>query len=141
MLARPASQSVPHSMSAPSPDPTEPRCPGCGAGLAGFSDETCTGARCPSCGFAVVTTNPNRPSFDPTRYDVWIHGGTKDRPAIIVSLANALCIGVVNARAILDTGAPIAQSVSAVEVERLARILHDHGLALRITPPFPWPLD
>ena len=63
------------------------RCPKCGGELGGFPpDDACIGIRCLSCDYVgAVTTNPNRPSFDRTPYDVWVDAGTKDRLSVIAA--------------------------------------------------------
>jgi len=118
------------------------RCPKCGGQLGGFpQDDACAGIRCLSCDYAVVTTNHNRPSFDPTPYDVWVDVGATDRLSVIAAVANALCIGVVAARQMLDAGSPVARGVNASEVQRLARLFRGLGLGVRVSPPFRWPLE
>jgi hypothetical protein len=119
------------------------RCPKCGGELGGFPpDDACAGIRCLSCDYVgAVTTNPNRPSFDRTPYDVWVDAGTKDRLSVIAAVGNALCIGVAAARQLLDAGSPVARGVQALEVQRLARLFRGLGLGIRVSPEFPWPLE
>src|SRR4051794_16517597 len=108
------------------------RCPKCGGELGGFPpDHTCAGVRCLSCDYVgAVTTNQNRPEFDRTQYDVWVDAGTKDRLSVIAAVGNALCIGVVAARQLLDAGTPVARGVQALEVERQAKLFRGLGLGI-----------
>ena len=115
------------------------RCPACNGSLSGFPpDDTCMGLRCPACGWAVVTTNPNHPAFDPTLYDMWVEGGEQDRRKTIAAVGNALCIGVKAARELLDAGRPLASGVKANEVQRLYALLRAAGISVRLRPEFRW---
>jgi hypothetical protein len=120
---------------------TELNCPACGGPLRGFDPEdSCTGFRCLHCDYAVVTTNPNTPTFDPMPYSVWVEWDGHDRRRVIAGVGNALCIGAKAARELIDNARPVRVGVQALEVQRLYRLFCDLGLRIRVEPEFPWRL-
>jgi len=121
-------------------NPVDLRCPVCGGAVGGFPpDHTCAGVRCLSCDWVgAVTSNPNRPSLDRTKYSVYVEWVGQDRNRVAAKVGNALCIGAKAARELLDEGHPVRPGADAHEVRRLYGMFRDLGLGVRVEPDFPW---
>lgn len=78
---------------------------------------------------------------DPVRYTAWITFESEDRPQAIVLLSRFLGSGVKSARELLDSGAPLAQNATALEVSALVSQYTAAGFTLHIEPTFPWRFD
>ena len=80
-----------------------------------------------------------RAQDDARLYDVrLIVPPTKDRKAAIAGAGNALGIGAVAARELIDSGRVLAELVDAREVIRLGKLLRAAGLDIRVEPFFRW---
>ena len=116
----------------------ENKCPECGCRLSSFELGSSAGMQCTQCDWMVVTTNHNTFLHDSTLYTVWAEASTLDRSHFITGLAITLSLGTLKARQIVDTDAPIAESLSAHEVIMLRDKLAPKKIFLRVEPAFPW---
>jgi hypothetical protein len=79
-------------------------------------------------------------AVDPTRYTVWVAWEPASRNQVIVRLGRVLGIGLQAAREVLDSGTPLADGVTALEVSELTGSYSAEALTLRVEPPFRWGL-
>jgi len=87
-------------------------------------------------------SDDERAQDDARLYDVWlVVPAAKDRKSAIAGAGNALGIGAVAARDLIDSGRILAELVDAREVIRLGKLLRAVGLDIRVEPPFRWPID
>jgi hypothetical protein len=77
---------------------------------------------------------------DKTRYTVWVEWQPATRKQTMVRLGRVLGTGLQGARQLLDSGTPLAQGATALEVTEIAQRYHAEGLALRVEPAFRWRL-
>lgn len=77
---------------------------------------------------------------DTTRYTVWVAWEPATRNQVAVWLGRVLGTGWQEARQLLDSGAPLAEEATALEVSELAGRYFAQGLALRVEPTFRWRL-
>jgi len=77
---------------------------------------------------------------DMTRYTVWVAWEPATRNQVVVRLGRILGAGLQGARQLLDSGAPLAEGATALEVSEIAGRYSAEGLALRVEPAFRWPL-
>jgi hypothetical protein len=77
---------------------------------------------------------------DKTRYTVWVAWEPATRNKVVVRLGRIVWTGLQGARQMLDTGAPLAEGKTALEVLEMAARYSAEGLALRVEPAFRWPL-
>lgn len=119
--------------------PTPSTCPDCGTALREEAHGLSRMLSCPRCAFSAVTTNDRAAPFDPQRYAVFATAAMPPRE-LAVQLAGVL---ETPARHLLEVAAgnrPLAQSIDAMEVLRIADLLAGRGITVRTEPPFPWPL-
>lgn len=114
-------------------------CPECGRRARLFRDGSTLGWHCSDCPWTVLSHDYRPPVFDYTLYTVWLHSPDQDRRSLIVRLAAVLGTNVDAVREIVDSGQPIATSISAGKVCHLYSMLAKTGIQVRIEPPFRWP--
>jgi hypothetical protein len=78
---------------------------------------------------------------DPTMYTLWPAWEPTTRKQVVVRLGRVLGIGLPAACHFLDSGAPLAECVTALEVAELGRRYSAEGLVLRVEPEFRWPIS
>lgn len=121
--------------------PKEGICPQCGEELRSRVSGGSVVAECASgCGWNVALTNPRDPSFDPQLYDVFAPIAGQDKKRAVAKLAVALGLASRDVIQSVERNEPIAKSVQALEVQRIARLLDAKGIAVAVRPDFPWPL-
>ncbi|MES2787993.1 MAG: hypothetical protein V4719_00120 [Planctomycetota bacterium] len=75
---------------------------------------------------------------DTTRYNVWVAWERGTRNQVIVRLGRVLGKGLQSARQLLDSGAPLTEDATALEVSEIADRYSAEGLSLRVEPAFRW---
>lgn len=116
-------------------------CPRCGHPQATRTQGLSLIAECTRCGWMVATTNPDHPFHDRNPYTVRVRAPGIAPKMAIARLSATLGTGIAAARAIIEQDAPVAQDVLAHEVIRLHQLLRAQGLALEVSPAFPWDWD
>jgi hypothetical protein len=77
---------------------------------------------------------------DATRYTVWAAWESATRNQVAVRLGRLLGVAWPTALELLDSGSPLAENVSAMEVSELAARYAAEDVVLRVEPPFRWRL-
>lgn len=94
---------------------------------------------CTRCPWQAATTNESSPPFDPQRYGVFA-SSTLPAREVAVRLAVVLGVSAKEMLAVASGAQPLATSVEAIEVQRLAGLLAPRSIAVQTVPPFPWEL-
>lgn len=82
-----------------------------------------------------------RIKLDERAYDLWVEVTPTSKTTAVVGTAAALGIGLSAARELVESGSPLLRDESALEVQRVAKLLRERGLEVRFDPPFPYPLN
>ncbi len=107
-------------------------------GLMNMADARNNGARLSN---APPTSLDERIKLDERAYDLWVEVTPTSKTTAVVGTAAALGIGLGAAREVVESGAPVLRDESAIEVQRVAKLLRERGLEVRFDPPFPYPLN
>ncbi len=115
-------------------------CPDCGHQTLAIAEGSSVVVSCSSCPWSVVTTNYDRPECDATNYDLYVAAKASLGAAEIATLAVQIGQPAVHVKDLLSKQLPLQRSLKAIAVIKLSQSLHQHGLSVVTTPPFPWPL-
>ncbi len=114
-------------------------CPECGGPLEPFQEGLTGGARCPLCGWSVVTTVLPGILRDTTRYDVHVLSADPHNHAQLRAIAGVTGKNLVEVREAVEAArAFVAFSGTATEVSRVRDAFRGSALTFEIRPDFPW---